>query len=73
MDRRLKSKWPPGKERKLCDRIFCLVCLLKDCLPVILGPLTEIINCSLRTSTFPLAWKKAELIPIHKEGDHEVK
>ena len=25
MDRRLKSKWPPGKERKLCDRISCLV------------------------------------------------
>ncbi|CAB3993932.1 Hypothetical predicted protein [Paramuricea clavata] len=46
--------------------------IIKDCLPVILGPLTEIINCSLRTSTFPLAWKKAELIPIHKEGDHEV-
>jgi hypothetical protein len=40
--------------------------IIKDCLPVILGPLTEIINCSLRTSTFPLAWKKAE------KGDHEV-
>jgi hypothetical protein len=47
--------------------------IIKDCPPVvILGPLTEIINCSLRTSTFPLAWKKAALIPIHKDGDHEV-
>ena len=45
---------------------------IKDSLPVVLGPLTEIINCSLRTSTFPTAWKKAEVIPIHKEGDHEI-
>ena len=29
------------------------VCVLKDCLPVILGPLTDIINCSILTSTFP--------------------
>ena len=28
-------------------------CILKDCLPVILGPLTETINCSILTSTFP--------------------
>ena len=28
-------------------------CVLKDCLPVILGPLTDIINCSILTSTFP--------------------
>lgn len=46
--------------------------IIRDCLPVILGPLTEIINCSFRTSTFPLAWKKAEIIPVYKEGDHEV-
>ena len=28
-------------------------CVLKDCRPVILGPLTDIINCSILTSTFP--------------------
>lgn len=38
----------------------------------ILGPLTEIINCSLATSTFPDAWKAAEVIPLLKEGDHNV-
>ena len=43
----------------------------KDCLPVILGPLTEIINCSILTSTFPAKWKQAEVIPIVKDGDHE--
>lgn len=45
--------------------------IIKDCLPVILGPLTDIINNSLATSTFPDAWKTAEVIPLLKEGDHE--
>ena len=45
--------------------------ILKDCLPVILGPLTEIINCSILTSTFPAKWKEAEVIPILKDDDHE--
>ena len=45
--------------------------ILKDCLPVILGPLTEIINCSILTSIFPAKWKEAEMIPILKDGDHQ--
>jgi hypothetical protein len=44
----------------------------KDCLPVILGPLTDIINNSFTTSAFPEPWKIAEIIPFLKEGDHEV-
>ena len=46
--------------------------IVKDCLSVLLEPLTDIINCSLMTSTFPDARKVAELIPLLKEGDHEV-
>jgi hypothetical protein len=46
--------------------------VIKDCLHVILEPLTSIINRSLTTSEFPDAWKIAELIPLLKEGDHEV-
>ena len=46
--------------------------VLKDCLDVILGPLTDIINCSILTSSFPVKWKEAEVIPILKYGDHEV-
>ena len=46
--------------------------VLKDCLDVILGPLTDIINCSILTSSFPAKWKEAEVIPILKDGDHEV-
>ena len=45
--------------------------IIKDCLPVILGPLTDIINCSFVTSTFPNSWKASEVIPLLKDGDHE--
>jgi hypothetical protein len=31
-----------------------------------------VINCSLTTSIFPDAWKKSILIPLQKEGDHEI-
>ena len=34
--------------------------------------LTQIVNCSLLTSVFPTAWKKAAVIPLVKEGDHEI-
>ena len=44
---------------------------IKDVLPFILGPLTDIINTSLTTSNFPDYWKEAEVIPLLKEGDHE--
>ena len=46
--------------------------VIKDSLPVILGALTDIINNSFATSTFPEAWKIAEVIPLLKNGDHEV-
>ena len=45
---------------------------VKDSLDVILYPLTDIINCSLMTSKYPSTWKLAEVVPLHKEGDHEV-
>ena len=52
------------------DRIGMHV--IKDCLPIILAPLTHIINCSLTTNTFPELWKISEVIPLLKEGDHEI-
>ena len=36
---------------------------LKDSLNVILHPLSDIINCSLRSSKYPSIWKLAEVIP----------
>ena len=60
---------PQGNKSPGPDKISARV--IKDCLPVILGPLTDIINCSILTSTFPDNWKDAEVIPILKDGDHE--
>ena len=47
--------------------------VIKDALPGRYSrpPITDIINCSLNTSTYPNAWKKAEVIPLLKHGDHE--
>lgn len=50
-------------------------CILRefliDCLPVVPGPITNIINCSFATSVFPDEWKLAEVIPILKDGYHQ--
>ncbi|CAB4005080.1 Hypothetical predicted protein [Paramuricea clavata] len=46
--------------------------VIKDALPYILPTLTQIVNCSLETGVFPTAWKKAEVIPLLKEGDYEI-
>lgn len=45
---------------------------IKDALPCILSILTEIVKRSLLTPVFPLSWKEAVVIPLLKEGDHEV-
>ena len=56
----------------LCTDIKRIIMsVLKDCLPVVLGPITNI-NCSFATSTFPDDMKLAEVIPLLKDGDHEV-
>ena len=46
--------------------------VLKDCLPVILPALINIINTSLMSATFPTLWKMSMLMSILKEGDHEL-
>lgn len=45
--------------------------VVKDCLPVVLPSLTSIINKSFTTETFTTVWKRVEVIPILKNGDHE--
>ena len=45
---------------------------IKDAFPCILPVITDMINRSLQTSVFPSAWKISEVIPLLKEGDHEV-
>ena len=46
--------------------------VIKDALPCILPALTDIINCSLLTSEYPTLWKSAEVVPLLKDGDHEI-
>ena len=45
--------------------------VIRDSPCFILGPLTDIINCSFITSTFPDEWKIAEVIPLLKDGDKD--
>ena len=46
--------------------------IIRDSLPYILTPVTNIINSSLLSSTYPDSWKLAEVVPIPKEGNHEI-
>ena len=43
-------------------------CLLQG-LDVLAAPLTQIINTSIMTGTFPEEWKEAIVVPIHKKED----
>ena len=63
--RSLPSNKAPGH-----DKVSTSV--LKEALPCILPILTVIVNCSLLTSVFPSVWKKSEVVPLLKEGDHEI-
>ena len=45
--------------------------LLKICGDSICKPLSIIFRSCLRTGIFPLEWKKANIVPIHKKGDKQ--
>ena len=51
------------------DKITARV--LKDSLLAILSVITSIMNNSFSTSTFPKAWKMAEVVPVLKSGCFE--
>lgn len=46
--------------------------LVKDLSIVLSNPLTIIYNLSLRTNTFPNAWKKIKITPVLKKGDPSI-
>lgn len=48
------------------------ISVVKSCLEIIIEPLCYIFNLSIRTSTFPDKWKTASIIPIFKQGSHEL-
>ena len=59
----------PSNKAPGCDKVNAKI--LKDSLPVIAPIITSIMNNSFSSSTFPLLWKKAEIVPILKSGDSE--
>ena len=67
--RKIVNSFPSNKAPGM-DKVS--VAVIKDALLIILPTLTEIVNRSLLTVVFPLAWKKSEVIPILKEGDYEI-
>ena len=43
--------------------------MMKFCGKLICKPLRKIFEGCLRTGTFPLAWKRGNIVPIIKKGD----
>ena len=59
----------PSDKAPAYDKIPMSV--IKDALPCILPIFTLIVNRSL-SSVFPAAWKISEVVPLPKDGDHEL-
>jgi hypothetical protein len=64
--RKIVNSFPSSDKAPGVDKVS--VSVIKDALPIILPTLTEIVNRSLLTAVFPLAWKKSVAIPILKGG-----
>ena len=54
---------------KTCELDAIPTCLIKDILPAVLKTITQIVNMSLTTGTFPLDWKTAIVRPLIKRLD----
>ena len=48
------------------------ISVVEDCLEHILPTPTDLMNHSFSSFVFPRAWRKGEVVPHPKEGDHEV-
>ena len=53
---------------KTCELDAILTYLIKDVLPAVLKTITQIVNMSLTTGTFPLDWKTAIVRPLIKKA-----
>ena len=48
------------------------ICMIKICGKSVCIPLRKIFEECLRTGTFPLDWKKGNVLPIFKKGDKQI-
>ena len=55
-------------KNKTCELDAILMNLIKDILPTVLSTITQIVNMSLTTGTFPLEWKTAIVRPLINEA-----
>lgn len=60
------------KPSRTKDRFGMDTFMLKELGPMLIAPITKILNCSISESVFPNAWKKSAVIPIYKNGDPSV-
>ena len=56
------------KNKASCGKDGITSKILKDASAVLLLPLTQIINSSIRNGVFPSEWKEAQITPILKKG-----
>ena len=57
---------------KTCEIDAIPTYLIKDILPAVLKTITQIVNMSLTTGTFPLVWKTAIITPLIKKAGLEL-
>ena len=57
---------------KTCELYAIPTNLIKDTLPAVLKTITQIVNMSLTTGTFPLDWKTAIVRPLIKKAGLEL-
>ena len=58
---------------KTCELDAIPTYLIKDILPAVLKTITQIVNMSLTTGTFPLDWKTAIIRPLIKKAGLELR
>ena len=51
------------------DNISCK--LIKEAAPIIAESLSDIFNKSITSGIFPLEWKKAKVVPVHKGKERD--